>query len=176
MINLRDINDPAFRAGAIAKGATAEQLDELAASDADDSADDDGADEDGAESDESVDSAQAAIDRLLALDSIEFETNTATPTAATEAIIDEVASTLTDFPNVSVVITGHTDSRGDDAANQALSEARARAVVDGLIERGVAADRLTAVGKGETEPIDSNDTPEGQQRNRRVDIDVEESA
>ncbi len=133
-----------------------------------------GADADGGA--DAGDSAQAAIDRLLALESIEFETNTATPTAATEAIIDEVATTLTEFPEVSIVITGHTDSRGDDAANQALSEARAQAVVDGLVESGIDADRLEAIGKGETEPIDSNDTAAGQQRNRRVDIDVEESA
>lgn len=125
---------------------------------------------------DAIDSAQVAIDRLLALDAIEFESGTATPTVATEAVIDEIAATLTEFPEVDIVITGHTDARGDDGANQALSEARAQAVVDGLVERGIDADRLTAIGKGEAEPIDSNDTPEGQQRNRRVDIDVEESA
>lgn len=122
-----------------------------------------------------AESAQSAIDDLLALDKIEFVTGTAVPTEATEAIIDQVAETLTEFPEVNISITGHTDSRGGDAANQALSEQRAQAVLDGLVARGIAPERLQASGKGETEPIDTNETAEGQQRNRRVEIDVEEN-
>lgn len=118
---------------------------------------------------------QVDIDELLALNKIEFITATATPTAETEAIIDEVAATLTEFGEVNVHITGHTDSRGNDAANQALSEARAAAVVDGLVARGVSVERLSSEGKGETEPIETNETPEGQQANRRVEIKVKES-
>ncbi len=119
--------------------------------------------------------AQASIDDLLALDKIEFVSGTATPTAETEAIIDEVAAVLTEFPDVTIDVIGHTDSQGDDAANQALSEARATAVVDGLVARGIDASRMTASGLGETEPIDTNDTAEGRQTNRRVEIDAKES-
>ncbi len=119
--------------------------------------------------------AQTNIDDLLALDKIEFVSGTATPTAETEAVIDEVAAVLEEFPTVSITVTGHTDSQGDDAANQALSEARATAVVDGLVARGIDGSRMTASGKGESEPIDTNDTAEGRQRNRRVEIDAKES-
>lgn len=119
--------------------------------------------------------AQSSIDDLLALDKIEFVSGTATPTAETEAIIDEVAAVLAEFPNVTITVIGHTDSQGDDAANQALSEARASAVVDGLVARGIDASRMSASGLGETEPIDTNDTAEGRQSNRRVEIDAKES-
>ncbi len=122
-----------------------------------------------------ADSAQTAFDELLALDKIEFVTATSIPTDATETIIDEVAATLTEFPDVSVVITGHTDAQGPEPANQLLSEQRAQAVVDGLVARGIDPARLQASGKGETEPIETNDTPEGRQSNRRVEIDVEEN-
>ena len=67
---------------------------------------------------------------------------------------------------------GHTDSVGKDAANQKLSEGRANAVRDDLIERGVAPERIEAIGYGESRPIDTNDTEEGRQNNRRVEIEI----
>jgi outer membrane protein OmpA-like peptidoglycan-associated protein len=61
---------------------------------------------------------------------------------------------------------------GKDAANQKLSDGRANAVMNDLIERGIAAERLQAEGRGETQPIDTNDTDEGRQNNRRVEIEI----
>ncbi|MCQ2310378.1 MAG: OmpA family protein [Paludibacteraceae bacterium] len=75
-------------------------------------------------------------------------------------------------PEVRIKIMGHTDSVGKDAANQKLSEGRANAVRQELIERGIAPDRIEAVGYGETRPIDTNDTDEGRQNNRRVEVEI----
>ncbi len=71
-------------------------------------------------------------------------------------------------PGMRVVIGGHTDAQGDDAANYVLSHARAKAVRDALIERGIKPSRMTAIGYGETEPIADNETKEGRAMNRRT--------
>lgn len=119
-------------------------------------------------------SARADLDAIL-LEGLEFETNTNIPTPETEAIIDEIAAVLDARPEIAIEIVGHTDSRGNDEANQTLSESRAQAVLDGLVARGIDADRLSASGRGETEPVDSNETLEGQQNNRRVEIEIKEN-
>jgi OmpA-OmpF porin, OOP family len=81
----------------------------------------------------------------------------------------EIADMLSRHPDLRLRIEGHTDNVGDAAANQQLSERRAEAVRQYLVaSRGVDAARLTAVGKGQSEPAGSNDTPEGRQNNRRV--------
>lgn len=72
-----------------------------------------------------------------------------------------------------VIITGHTDSTGSAAFNQTLSEKRAKAVADYLIEQGVPAEKVAYRGMGENDPIESNDTIEGRKLNRRVEIKVE---
>ena len=82
---------------------------------------------------------------------------------------------LSTHTNVSATIEGHTDSRGDAAYNQALSEKRAKAAADRLVERGVDADRISSVGYGEAKPIADNDTAEGRQANRRITAVLEAS-
>ncbi len=79
------------------------------------------------------------------------------------------------YPGRRVRIEGHTDSRGGDNLNQALSQQRAEAVRDALVAAGVDADRLEAVGFGKDRPVASNDSEDGRARNRRVDIVVLES-
>lgn len=77
-----------------------------------------------------------------------------------------------------MTIVGHTDSRGEDDYNRKLSEDRAESVLDALVDAGVKQDRLTAEGKGSTEPVaknknsDGSDNPEGRQKNRRVEVTV----
>ena len=71
-----------------------------------------------------------------------------------------------------VRVEGHTDSRGSDDYNLKLSQERAGAVRDFLIEYGIAADRLTSVGHGETKPVADNDTSSGRDRNRRVEFNI----
>ena len=79
---------------------------------------------------------------------------------------------LSENPDVRILITGHTDSQGADMYNQVLSEKRAASVKAEMVKRGIAADRIETNGKGESEPIDTNDTEEGRQNNRRVQITV----
>jgi len=76
-------------------------------------------------------------------------------------------------PQIHIKIVGHTDNVGKDAANQKLSDGRANAVMKDLIERGIAPERIQAEGRGETQPIDTNDTEEGRQNNRRVEIEIQ---
>jgi OOP family OmpA-OmpF porin len=75
-------------------------------------------------------------------------------------------------PTLKIEVQGHTDSVGSEAFNLELSQKRANAVRDYLIKKGVSADRLTAKGMGEADPIASNDTPAGRAENRRVEFDV----
>jgi OOP family OmpA-OmpF porin len=70
-----------------------------------------------------------------------------------------------------VIATGHTDSIGTDAYNQKLSERRAAAVKDYLVSKGIPASKITTIGKGESQPVATNKTAEGRQKNRRVDIE-----
>jgi OOP family OmpA-OmpF porin len=96
------------------------------------------------------------------------------PTAESVQILDEAVDTLKRYPNVRVEVDGHTDSKGSDAYNQKLSERRAQGVYDYLTAHGVDAGRLDGPkGFGESAPIDTNDTAEGRQRNRRTELKVE---
>jgi outer membrane protein OmpA-like peptidoglycan-associated protein len=81
-----------------------------------------------------------------------------------------LAQNLNRYPNSTIQVVGHTDNTGSAAYNQDLSERRARAVASILAVNGVSQGRLTAVGRGEGEPIASNLTAQGRAQNRRVDI------
>ena len=85
-------------------------------------------------------------------------------------ILDTVVQVLRDFPEITLEIQGHTDSRGRDAYNERLSDQRAAAVRTYLVEHGIDAGRLTSHGYGETQPLESNGTEEGRARNRRVEF------
>jgi outer membrane protein OmpA-like peptidoglycan-associated protein len=83
-----------------------------------------------------------------------------------------LANSLGKYPNTDLLIVGHTDATGTDSYNQGLSERRAAAAANYLRTQGVAGDRLRTSGRGETEPIASNDTEAGQQANRRVEVAI----
>lgn len=88
--------------------------------------------------------------------------------------LDDVAKALNDVDeSQKVVIEGHTDSNGDDAFNQRLSQERADSVRTYLVSKGVKAERITAVGKGESQPLATNASPEGRANNRRVEIIIQ---
>lgn len=82
----------------------------------------------------------------------------------------EVVDLLQTEPDKKIRVEGHTDARGDAAANLLLSEQRAQAVLEALVSMGVASDRISALGMGEDFPIASNEDEEGRARNRRVDV------
>lgn len=100
----------------------------------------------------------------------DFDKTTLQPVSYTE--LDKVVEFLISNPGVEVEISGHTDSKGADVYNLNLSQGRAEAVVDYLMNQGIAAYRLIAKGYGEGKPVASNDTDEGRAENRRVEFTV----
>jgi outer membrane protein OmpA-like peptidoglycan-associated protein len=84
----------------------------------------------------------------------------------------DLASTLSRYPRMSVTIVGHADAIGSDSYNQALSERRARAVGAALMDYGIDWRRIDVSGRGEWDPIASNDSEWGRSRNRRVEISI----
>jgi OOP family OmpA-OmpF porin len=85
--------------------------------------------------------------------------------------IDEALAKLGGIDLEMVIATGHTDSIGTEAYNQKLSERRAAAVKAYLVSKGIPSSKVTTIGKGETQPVATNKTKEGRQKNRRVDIE-----
>ena len=99
-----------------------------------------------------------------------FATDSATLTGNLQSDISALARSLNQYPGTTVTVIGHTDSDGDAAYNQTLSQRRAQAVTSVLIQSGVAAGRIQSIGMGEQSPVADNLTPQGKQRNRRVEI------
>jgi outer membrane protein OmpA-like peptidoglycan-associated protein len=107
---------------------------------------------------------------------ISFDTNRADIKPNLRPVLDRFATTLNQNPATTVSIIGHTDNTGSDAINQPLSVERAAHTRDYLTTRGVSATRIVVEGRGENEPIASNDDNAGRARNRRVEIYVSEAA
>ena len=100
----------------------------------------------------------------------DFDSAQLRSTARTE--LSKLADNLQEYPNTDIVIVGHTDAVGSNEYNQNLSEQRAGSAAQYLISQGVSRSRITTVGKGELEPIASNDTDFGRQQNRRVEVAI----
>ena len=110
--------------------------------------------------------------RTFTLENVKFETGSAVLQSVSQSQLDNVVKVLMAYDKINVELQGHTDNTGNADSNVALSEARANSVRQYLIDKGVAGERLTAVGFGSAQPIASNDTAEGRQQNRRTDIRV----
>ncbi len=118
-------------------------------------------------------SAESARRTVITLDgSALFVANKSELVPSGRQKLDQVAKTLKDGTD-EISVLGHTDAEGDGETNRRLSQERADAVRAYLVERGVAPDRIKAVGRGETEPIVANASPEGRAGNRRIEIVVE---
>ena len=100
----------------------------------------------------------------------DFDSDQVKPTAA--ANLRNLAASLAKYPGSDLLIVGHTDSKGEDAYNQSLSERRARATAAYLTSQGVALDRLRTQGRGEVEPVGDNASESGQATNRRVEVAI----
>ena len=107
---------------------------------------------------------------VVTLSDVLFDTGAATLKPGADLALGRVADFMQQNPNTKLIVEGHTDSVGSDTYNEGLSQRRADAVRAALISRGIQSDRVETVGRGEGFPVASNDTQEGRQQNRRVEI------
>lgn len=115
---------------------------------------------------------QDTLIEILRMQNIYFDFNKWTIRDESKPALDRVAEALKENPDYRVRIEGHTDSISTVEYNLHLSQKRAEAVRDALIERGIPADRLEAIGYGKSRPIATNNTPEGRADNRRIEFKV----
>lgn len=115
---------------------------------------------------------QQLFAELLAVGKIRFESGQANIDPDSRGLMDRLVEVALRCPNSSLEIGGHTDTDGDADANMRLSERRAQAVLDYMVRAGLPADRLHAVGYGQSQPLASNDTAEGKAQNRRIEFVV----
>ena len=101
-----------------------------------------------------------------------FAVNSSTLRSGLYNELDRVAQILTAYPQTTILVAGHTDSTGSEEYNMTLSQKRADSVKSALVQRGVAAQRINAVGYGEGQPVGDNETEFGRQQNRRVEVRI----
>ena len=117
-------------------------------------------------------SCQQQFDRLLSEQKIHFNTASAEINPESYPLLDQLVRVASECPEANIEIEGHTDSRGGEQMNMRLSQARAESVVNYLVSKGIAANRLSAVGYGESKPIADNKTEAGRAKNRRIEFNV----
>ncbi len=117
---------------------------------------------------------QQLFSELLAKGTIRFVSGRSNLDPDSAGLVDRLIETALRCPTTNIEIAGHTDTVGENAANQALSEKRAQAVMEYLVKAGLPASRFTAVGYGSTQPVATNDTDEGKAQNRRIEFVVKE--
>jgi len=120
----------------------------------------------------SAEECQTRFSVISTTGAIYFKTGNAELDSASEPLLTSVADIANRCPSVRIEVTGHTDSRGSAAANRQLSEQRARSVVAFLVQHGVAAERITAAGYGDTRPVAPNDSETNRAKNRRIEFRI----
>jgi OOP family OmpA-OmpF porin len=111
-------------------------------------------------------------EELLIITGINFAFDSSELDKASQVLLERAVDNLKRNPQMKVLIEGHTDSVGDEGYNMGLSLKRAKAVEDYIVTQGIAEERMDIKGLGETDPLASNDTPEGRAQNRRVEFVV----
>ena len=119
-----------------------------------------------------VDSKGCELEGDYVLEGVNFQSNSDRLLPGATAVLDDVVKTLKRYPNIRFEVAGHTDSDGAAEYNQGLSARRAQTVHDYLAANGIAVNRMTVRGYGESEPIASNATREGKAQNRRVALNI----
>ncbi|HEV2704237.1 MAG TPA: OmpA family protein [Steroidobacteraceae bacterium] len=107
---------------------------------------------------------------VVTLGDVLFDTGQATLKPGADLVLSRLATFMAAHPQTKILIEGHTDSRGSDDYNVGLSERRAQSVANALMGKGVPQDNLRTMGRGKAYPVATNDSPEGRQQNRRVEI------
>lgn len=118
-------------------------------------------------------SCQPQLDSLLAAAGVEFDNGSASLRSDSVPVLTEIVEIVQECAPATFEVAGHTDDRGAPNANLRLSQARAQAVVNYLVEQGVAAERVVARGYGESRPLVRGTSPEARARNRRIEIRLE---
>jgi outer membrane protein OmpA-like peptidoglycan-associated protein len=119
-----------------------------------------------------ADECQAAVGTLNTVEPVRFERGRSKLDRQSRAALDRLAATAGGCPQVALKVIGHTDARGKAKRNLVLSQRRARAVVSYLIDKGIDAKRLEAVGYGEERPVAPNDTARNRAKNRRIELEI----
>src|SRR6201996_6867294 len=117
---------------------------------------------------------QQLFSEVLGKGTIRFESGRSNLDPDSSGLLDHLIEIALRCPTTNIEVAGHTDTDGDSATNQALSEKRAQAVVDYLVKAGLPTGRFTAAGYGSTQPVAANDTDDGKARNRRIEFVVKE--
>ncbi len=107
-----------------------------------------------------------------AMQNVEFVTGSADLKPTSQAVLNQIANLMTKYRSYKLDIDGHTDNRGDAAMNLQLSQSRAQACYNYLLNAGIAKNRISFRGFGANKPLDSNDTAQGRKRNRRVEFNL----
>jgi outer membrane protein OmpA-like peptidoglycan-associated protein len=123
-----------------------------------------------------VDETTNTTVKMLSLPNVQFEKNKTKLLPSSIPQLNELVAYLLENKDVSAEIIGHTDADGDAEANRILSQRRAEAVRQYLIQNSIAAKRVKATGKGESEPITENNTAEGRAMNRRVEVKLSQNS
>ena len=113
-----------------------------------------------------------AVGSKVVLNNVFFASGKSVLKKESKTELDNLLKLMNDAPSLKLEISGHTDNTGSDAVNQKLSEKRAKAVVDYLVEKGISSDRLTFKGYGSKEPVADNKTKDGRRQNRRTEFKV----
>lgn len=116
--------------------------------------------------------AENAAERMFNLDNVKYKTGSAELESDSFYELDNVVEAMNSFANLKIELAGHTDNVGNPVNNQSLSQRRAESVYNYLIEKGITANRLKAVGYGDSQPTATNDTEEGRRQNRRTEARI----
>lgn len=110
--------------------------------------------------------------KVIRLNYVTFETGSANLTPLSRYELDNLVSVMNKYNNMTIEVAGHTDNTGNPESNMTLSESRATTVFNYITGKGIAAERMTPKGYGDTSPVDTNDTDEGRQNNRRTEFKI----